>query len=115
MAITNISPGETLLRAFLTLEGVPLCPCPMGKATTLSWGLRHQKNWDWCYDKEGLRVYHHKGHVTDIYTPSLVPHYTQRPNCWTRAQIDVPLEEIGAYCMVKQVGLGVYSVLSHSH
>jgi hypothetical protein len=52
----------------------------------------------------------------DIYTPSLVPCYTRCPNCWMQSQIDVPLEEKGEYCTVKQVslGLGVYTVVSHA-
>jgi hypothetical protein len=66
-------------------------------------------------DEDVRQVYHHKGHVMDIFTPSLVPRYTPRPNCWTYAQIDVPLEEIREYCTVKQVSLGGYTVLSHSY
>jgi hypothetical protein len=50
----------------------------------------------------------------DIYTPSLVPGYARCPNCWTQSQIDVPLEEKEEYCTVKQVGLGVYTVVSHT-
>jgi hypothetical protein len=53
-------------------------------------------------------------HPMDIYTPSLVPDYTRRPNFWMRSQIDVPLEEKGEYCTVKQVGFGVYTVVSHT-
>jgi hypothetical protein len=59
------------------------------------------KIWDWRYDKEAGRVYHQKGHVMDMYTPSLVPGYTRYPNCWMRSRIDVPLEEKGEYCTVK--------------
>jgi hypothetical protein len=49
------------------------------------------KIWDWHYNEETIRVYHHKGHVMDIYTPSMVPQYTRRPNCWTQSQIGIPL------------------------
>jgi hypothetical protein len=60
------------------------------------------KNWDWRYDEEASRVYHHKGHFMDIYTPSLVPGYTRCPNSWMQSQIDVPLEEKGEYCTVNR-------------
>ncbi len=43
----------------------------------------------------------------DVYTPSLVPQYARRPNCWTRLQIGVPKEEIGKICMVKDIALGL--------
>jgi hypothetical protein len=70
--------------------------------------------WDWWYDEEASKSYHHRGHVMDIYTPSQVPGYTKRPNCWTRSQIGVHLEEEGEYCTVKQVSLGVYTFVSHT-
>jgi hypothetical protein len=50
----------------------------------------------------------------DVYTPSMVPQYTRRPNCWTQLQIGIPLEEKGEYCTVKEVGLGVYAVILHT-
>ena len=55
------------------------------------------KIWDWHYNEETIRVYHHKGHVMDIYTPSMVPQYTRCPNCWTQSWIRIPLEEKGEY------------------
>jgi hypothetical protein len=48
----------------------------------------------------------------DVYTPSLVPRYANRPNCWTRSQIGVACEEIGAMCSVKSAALAVYSIVS---
>jgi hypothetical protein len=50
----------------------------------------------------------------DVYTPSLVPRYARRPNCWTRLQIGMLKEEVGELCMVKEVALGVISVSSHT-
>jgi hypothetical protein len=50
----------------------------------------------------------------DVYTPSMVPRYTRHPNCWTRSRIRIPLEEKGEYCTVKEGGLGVYAVISHT-
>jgi hypothetical protein len=56
-------------------------------------------------------VYHHKGQVMDIYTPLVVPTYVNRPNCWSRSRVDVPLEDIGEICMMKEVGnIGVHNV-----
>jgi hypothetical protein len=49
----------------------------------------------------------------DVYTPSLVPRYTRRPNCWTRSRIGVPKEEIGKICTIKDVALGVIGVSSY--
>ncbi len=39
------------------------------------------KVWEWRYREEQRKVYHHKGQVMDIYTPSVVPTYANRPNC----------------------------------
>ncbi len=60
-------------------------------------------------------MYHHKGQVKDIYTPSVVPTYVNRPNCWSRSRVDVPLEDIGDICTVKEVGnIGVHNVASYA-
>ncbi len=50
----------------------------------------------------------------DVYTPSLMPRYTRRPNCWTRSRIGVPKEEIGKICTIKDIALGVIGVSSHT-
>jgi hypothetical protein len=72
------------------------------------------KIWDWRYDEETSRVYHRRGHVMEVYTPSMVPQYTRCPNCWTQSWIEIPLEEKGEYCTVKEVGLGLYAVILHT-
>jgi hypothetical protein len=89
---------------------------PRGRPTQQvgAFKVNGHKIWGWWYDEEASRVYHQKGHVMDIYTPSLVYGYTRRPICWTRSRIDVPLEKIGECCTVKQVSLGVYTVVSHT-
>ena len=48
------------------------------------------KIWEWRYDEVSNKVYHHKGMVMDVYEPSLVRNYANRPNCWTRSRIDTP-------------------------
>jgi hypothetical protein len=39
------------------------------------------KIWDSRYGEEAKRVYHIKGQRMDIYTPSTIPFYANRPNC----------------------------------
>jgi hypothetical protein len=48
----------------------------------------------------------------DIYTPSEVPQYANRPNFWMRSRIRVAWEEVGDVGSVKLVALVVYSILS---
>jgi hypothetical protein len=48
----------------------------------------------------------------DVYSPSLVPRYSNRPNCFTRSRIDIPLESRGNICTIKQVALTVIGVVS---
>ena len=48
----------------------------------------------------------------DVYTPSLAPHYANRPNCWTRSRIGVACNEISDMYLVKSVALAVYSIIS---
>ena len=52
--------------------------------------------------------------VMDVYGPSLVRNYANRPNCWTRSRIDTPLIEHGEICSMKEVALAVKSISSHA-
>jgi hypothetical protein len=62
-----------------------------------------------------MKVYHHKGQVMDIYSPSTVPTYVNRPNCWSQTRVDVPMEDIGEICTMKEVGnIGVHNVSLHT-
>jgi hypothetical protein len=76
------------------------------------------KIWEWRYDKESKKVYHLKGMVMvmDVYGygPSLVRNYANRPNCWTRSRINIPLNDCGEICSMKDVALAVKSIISHS-
>ena len=67
---------------------------------------------DWPYHTESSRLLHLQGVVMDIYTPSAIPRYSNRPNFWTRSRIGVPTEEVGGICLVKPVVLVVYSILT---
>ncbi len=51
------------------------------------------------------------GNVMDIYTPSAVPRFTRRRNCWTCSRIDVPALDTGEICLVRNEALAVYSVV----
>ena len=48
----------------------------------------------------------------DIYSPSEVPRYVNRPNCWTRSQVDQPVHVRGAICSTHTIALGVWRVSS---
>jgi hypothetical protein len=48
----------------------------------------------------------HAGRM-DIYTPSDVPWYANRPNCWTWSRVDQPVHLHGDICTVPKVALGV--------
>jgi hypothetical protein len=50
----------------------------------------------------------------DVYEPSLVRNYTNRPNCWTCSRINIPLVDCGEICLMKDVALAVKSIISHS-
>jgi hypothetical protein len=65
------------------------------------------------YLGSGWMIYHPKGNVMDIYEPSMVRMYDNQPNCWTRARLDRPLEEIDGICTMKDMTLGVKSISSH--
>jgi hypothetical protein len=41
------------------------------------------KIWPWQYDKENSPLYHLKGSIMNVYTPSEVPRFTHHSNCWT--------------------------------
>ncbi len=60
-------------------------------------------------------MYHHKGQVMDIYSPSTIPAYVNQPNFWSRSRVEVPLDEVGNICTMKEVGnIGIHNVSSHT-
>jgi hypothetical protein len=69
------------------------------------------KVWDWRYDDKGGRVLHLKGNgVMDVYTPSLVPGFETRPNCWTRSRTEVRVEDRRTVRTVKEINLAVWAI-----
>ena len=50
----------------------------------------------------------------DLYGPSLVRNYANRPNCWTRSRIDITLNECRKICSMKDVALAGKSIILHS-
>jgi hypothetical protein len=73
------------------------------------------KIWPWQYDEENAKLFHLKGSTMDVYTPSQVPRFTRRPNCWTQSRIDQPNTAQGQICLVKETSLNsaVYNILCH--
>ena len=51
----------------------------------------------------------------DIYTPSEVPRYSNRPNTWTRSCVDQLAVPRGVTCLVSPVALGVWKISSQAH
>ena len=74
----------------------------------------HDILWEWRYDKDFNKVHHLKGMVMDVYEPSLVRTYANRPNCRMRSRIDIPLVDPGGICSMKKVDLVVKSIILHS-
>lgn len=50
----------------------------------------------------------------DVYTQSLVPGFTRRPNCWTRSRIDVPAADNGVLCTVRVAAPAVKAICSYA-
>jgi hypothetical protein len=69
------------------------------------------KIWDWRYDEEEAKLYHLKGAVMDIYTPSLVPGHARQANRWSRARLDQPRIDMGTIRTMQEVALGVKSII----
>ena len=65
------------------------------------------KIWDWRYvEEENILLHLHDG-IMDIYSPSLVPRYANRPNFWTRSRVDQPVRCRGSICTTDSIALGV--------
>ncbi len=106
-----------LIRTFLgSWEEVLYSIAPQGWLQNLigCFITKCHKIWDWWYSKDGKKVYYLKGMVMDVYEPSLVRNYANRPNCWTRSRINAPLVDQGEICLGKDVALAVKSVILHS-
>ena len=52
--------------------------------------------------------------VMDMYGLPLVRNYANRPNCWTHSRINIPLNDRGEICSMKDVALAVKSITLHS-
>ena len=72
------------------------------------------KQWEWRYEEEEQRLLHLKGTTMDVYTQSLVPGFQRRPNCWTRALIDIPAIDRGVLCTVREAALAVKAICSYA-
>ncbi len=48
----------------------------------------------------------------DISTPSEVPRYANRPNCWTQSRVDQVLLDVGNLCAMHPVAPALWKILS---
>jgi hypothetical protein len=71
-----------------------------------------QKLWDWRYSEDEAKLYHLKGAVMDVYTPSSVLGHTRSAIRWTRAIWDQPKNDVGTYCTIRTVRQGVVTIIS---
>jgi hypothetical protein len=71
----------------------------------------------WQYSEENAKLYHLKGSVMDVYTPSLAPRFTRCPNCWTRSCICQPNTAQGQIFSVKESSpnSAVYTILCYTN
>jgi hypothetical protein len=72
------------------------------------------KLWEWRYCEESNRLLKYNGGEMDIYTPSELPRYINRPNCWTRSRINQVAVRHGVICSVAPVSLAVWKITSHA-
>jgi hypothetical protein len=90
---------------------------PRGRLQDCLGGFIHRghKIWPWRYDEENAKLYHLKDSVMDVYTPSQIPRFTRRPNCWSRSRTNQPNTAQGQICLVKETtrDSAVYNILCH--
>ncbi len=113
-----IFPTETSPQGHISLwRQVLYAVAPRGRVQTRvsRFQQKGHKIWEWRYSKEDRKVYHHKGQVMDIHSPSTVPAYVNQPNCWSQSSVEVPLDKVGNICTMKEVGnIGINNVSSHT-
>ncbi len=108
-------PEETWSTVIFGRENPPNCDlrfwmtglaavAPCGRVQDHLGKFTHQghKIWEWRYDESEMKLYHLKGLLMDVYTPSAAPCYTCCPNCWTRTQVNLPNTAQGQICLVKK-------------
>jgi hypothetical protein len=84
-------------------------------APSLGWFTSEgHKIWEWRYlVEENLLLWFHDGGM-DIYTPSEVPRYANRPICWTCLHVDQQPRPQGVICSVLSIVLGVWQISSQA-
>ena len=72
------------------------------------------KLWEWRFDEDFNRLlwFHEDG--MDVYTPSEVPWYANRPNCWMRSRVDQVPVDTGQICSVHSVAPAVWRIASYT-
>ncbi len=73
------------------------------------------KIWPWRYEVDQNVLLYLRGETMDVYSPAIGPEYDQRPNCWMISSQDVPAEDIGKICSIREArNQGMVNVTSHS-
>jgi hypothetical protein len=72
------------------------------------------KIWEWRFDEDQNRLLRLHKDGMDIYSPSEVPRYNNRPNCWTRSRIDQAPVDTGQICTVRPVVPAVWRISSYT-
>jgi hypothetical protein len=74
------------------------------------------KIWDWRYNEEEQQLLHLQQNSTmDVYTPSQIPGFERRPNCWTRtATCDALTQDNDVICSVKEINVAVMALCSYA-
>ena len=72
------------------------------------------KRWEWRFDEAQNRLLRFHEDGMDIYSPSEVPRYANRPNCWTRSRLDQAPIEVGQLCTVRSVAAAVWRISSYT-
>ena len=75
---------------------------------------RGHKLWEWRFDEDRNRLLRFHSEGMDIYSPSEVPRYANRPNCWTRSRVDQEPVDMGQICTVRPVATAVWRISSYT-
>jgi hypothetical protein len=102
-------------RDFRLWREILLSMAPRGRAQhRLRRFIRNShKIWEWRYNSVDNTVRHLKRETMDIYTPTTVRGYANRPNCWLRLVSDGPLVQDGEICSIKHAVHSIISISSH--
>ena len=70
------------------------------------------KLWEWQFDEDNNWVLRFHRNEMDIYTPSDVSWYANRPNSWTQSRVDQAPLDVGKLCTMHPVATAVWKISS---